>query len=417
MEIRLPNLGEGADSGVVVNVLVKEGDTITVDQPVLELETEKAVGTIPSTADGKVERIRVNVGDKISAGQVLMSVTGAGDKAAEPATAPAAAPAPVTVPFPSAVPLPATPPTGLPVAASPTVRKLARELGIDLGRVRGTEAGGRISVADLRAYIQQLQQITAQTATAAAARETSPVAEKSVDFSQWGPVIKKPLSSLRATISRRMAESSSTVARVTQFDEVDITVLNDLRKQQAQAFEAQGVKLTLMPFVLKAVAATLHRYPVFNSSLDAANNELVIKEYVHVGIAVDTEHGLLVPVVRDVDRKTVRELAREIEELAAKARERKLAAEQMRGGTFTVSNQGGIGSGAFTPIVNKPEVAILGMGRAALKPVVRGGAVVARLMMPVALSYDHRVADGADAARFMVDLVKALENWSSVELG
>jgi pyruvate dehydrogenase E2 component (dihydrolipoamide acetyltransferase) len=230
-----------------------------------------------------------------------------------------------------------------------------------------------------------------------------------VDFSQFGPVLKKPISPLRATIGRRMLESWNSTARVTQFDEVDLTGLMELRKKHGKAYEAKGARLTPMPFAIKAVVATLRKYPLFNSSLDAVAGEVVLKEYFHIGIAVDTEHGLLVPVIRDADKKSMLDLAKELETLAGKARERRLSADEMRGGTFTISNQGGIGSGAFTPIVNKPEVAILGLARAAMKPVVLDDQIVARLMMPVALSYDHRVVDGADAARFMVDLVKAFE--------
>ncbi len=420
MDIRLPSLGEGADSGVVVNILVKEGDQIAKDQPILELETEKAVGTIPATAAGKVERIKVKVGDKISAGQVLMTVGGGGGaEPAAPAAAPveqptvAAAPMPVT-PVTGAIQAPTMPPGGLPVAASPTVRKLARELGIDLARVRGTEPGGRIAVADLRSYIVQLQQIAFQQQQAAPPRTEKPAEQ--VDFAQFGPVLKKPVSSLRATIGRRLLESWNSTARVTQFDEVELTGLNELRKKYAKAYEANGARLTPMPFAIKAVVAALRKHPMFNASLDAVAGEVVLKEYFHIGIAVDTEHGLLVPVIRDADKKSMLDVAKELEALAGKARERKLSADEMRGGTFTISNQGGIGSGAFTPIVNKPEVAILGMARAVLKPVVRGEAIVARLIMPVSLSYDHRVVDGADAARFMVDLVKAFEAFSEEQV-
>jgi len=297
---------------------------------------------------------------------------------------------------------------GLPVAASPTLRRVARDLGIDLSRVRGTEAGGRIGMADLRAYIQQLQQLAAAPQAAPA----QPAAIERIDFSRWGPVVQKPISALRQTIARRMSESWNAVPRVTQFDEADITALNELRKKHVPAYEAKGARLTLTGFALKAVAALLRKHLHFNASLDDAAGEVVWKEYIHIGIAVDTEHGLMVPVIRDVDKKSLLELSKELELLAAKARDRKLTADEMKGGSFTISNQGGIGGGAFTPIVNKPEIAILGMGRGALKPVVRDGQIVPRLMLPLALSYDHRVIDGGSAARFVVDLVAELENWS-----
>jgi pyruvate dehydrogenase E2 component (dihydrolipoamide acetyltransferase) len=389
MDIRLPSLGEGADSGVVVSILVKEGDQIQKDQPLLELETEKAVGSIPASAAGKVQSIRVKIGDKISAGQVILTLTGGAAAPAPAAPTPREVTRPTTVPVtPKAIP-------GIPPPASPTVRKIASQLSLDLSQIPGSESGGRISLEDLRAYIQRLQAGTGE--------EKKPVAER-VDFGQFGPVLKKPMSSLRKTIARRMGESWSAVPRVTQFDEADITALNDLRKRQ---------KMTLTVYAIRALVNTLKNHPLFNSSLDEVADEIVLKEYFHIGIAVDTEHGLMVPVLRDADKKSLAEIAKELEDLAGKTRDRKLAADQMRGGSFTISNQGGIGSGAFTPIVNKPEVAILGMGRGAMKPVATAaGKIEARLMLPLALSYDHRVIDGGSAARFMVDLVKALENFN-----
>jgi pyruvate dehydrogenase E2 component (dihydrolipoamide acetyltransferase) len=389
MDIRLPSLGEGADSGVVVNILVKEGDQIQKDQPILELETEKAVGSIPASAAGTVQSIRVKIGDKISAGQVILTLAG-GAIAPAPAT-----PAPREVVRPTAAPVTTKVIPGIPPAASPTVRKIAAQLGIELSQVPGSESGGRIGLDDLRAWIQRLQ--------AGAGETKKPVAER-VDFAQFGPVLKKPMSSLRKTIARRMSESWSAVPRVTQFDEADVTALNELRKKQ---------KFTLTVYAIKAVVNTLKKHPIFNSSLDEAADEIVLKEYFHIGIAVDAEHGLMVPVIRDADKKSLAEISKELEELAGKTRDRKLTGDQMKGGSFTISNQGGIGSGAFTPVVNKPEVAILGMGRGAMKPVVTAaGQIEARLMLPLALSYDHRVIDGGSAARFMVDLVKALENFN-----
>jgi pyruvate dehydrogenase E2 component (dihydrolipoamide acetyltransferase) len=384
MDIRLPSLGEGADSGVVVNILVKEGDQIQKEQPLLELETEKAVGSIPAPSAGTVQSIRVKVGEKISAGQVILTLAGG-------APAPAATPREVTRPT---TPVTAKVIPGIPPAASPTVRKLIAQLGIDFSQIAGSEAGGRVSLDDMRAYIQRLQAGTGEA--------KKPVAER-VDFAQFGPVLKKPMSSLRKTIARRMSESWSAVPRVTQFDEADITALNELRKKQ---------KMTLTVFVIRAVVDTLKKHPLFNSSLDEAADEIVLKEYFHIGIAVDTEHGLMVPVIRDADKKSLADISKELEDLAGKTRDRKLTGDQMKGGSFTISNQGGIGSGAFTPIVNMPEVAILGMGRGAMKPAVVAGKIEPRLMLPLALSYDHRVIDGGSAARFMVDLVKALENFN-----
>ena len=403
MEIRLPNLGEGADSGVVVNILVKAGDSIQKDQPILELETDKAVGTIPASAAGVVQQIRVNIGDKISAGTVLLTLAESAGTAAAPVPAPVNQ-RPVSTP---AKPTASQPIAGSPPAAAPTVRRMAEQLGIPLAQVSGSGHGGRITVEDLRAYIQNLQTAGAPKLVPAPAR---------TDFAKFGPILKKPVSQLRQTIARRMSASWAAVPRVTQFDEADITGLNELRKKFAPAYEKQGAKLTLTVFAIKAVVQTLKKHPLFNASLDEAAGEIVLKEYFHIGIAVDTEHGLMVPVLRDADKKTMLQLAKELDDLAGKTRDRKLTSEQMQGGSFTISNQGGIGSGAFTPIVNLPEVAILGLGRGALKPAVVAGKIEPRLLMPVAVSYDHRVIDGGNAARFVVDLVAAFQNFDAKEV-
>jgi len=424
MDIRLPKLGEGADSGTVVNILVKEGGQVEAGQTLLELENEKAVAAIPSPAAGRVAKIRVKEGDKISVGQIIATLAGAEAAApaavetagppasAAPILAPAAPVEPAVTELLRPEPIPAPPP-GVPPAASPSIRKMARDLGIDLARVRGTEPGGRIGLEDLRTYIRRLQEaaLGPKPAPTPVAQPAAPAPER-IDFAKWGPVTRKPLSPLRQTIGRRMSESWSTVPRVTQFDEADITVLNDLRKKHAPAFEQKGARLTLTTFAVQAVVQTLKKHPIFNASLDAATHELVLKQYYHIGLAVDTKQGLIVPVIRDADKKNLLQLSKDIADLAEKARTRKLAAEEMQGGTFTISNQGGVGGAHFTPIVNKPEVAVLGMGRGALKAVVRENRIEPRLMLPMALSYDHRVIDGASAARFIVDLVKAFEEWS-----
>jgi len=278
-----------------------------------------------------------------------------------------------------------------------------------LSKVRGSEAGGRIVTGDIRAYIARLQKVTDKPKAAAPA-PAKPVAE-SIDFSKWGPVTKKPLTQLRQVIARRLWESWNAIPHVTQFDDADFTRLNELRKKYAPAYEKKGAKLTLTPLVLKALFGTLKKHPIFNSSLDEVAQEIVFKDYFHIGIAVDTEQGLIVPVIRDADRKSVLDLAKELEQLAQKARDRKVTAEELRGGTFTVTNQGAIGGAHFTPIINKPEVAILGLGRGAMKPVARDGKVEVRMMTPLGLSYDHRVIDGGAAARFIVDLVEALQDF------
>jgi len=423
MDVKLPKLGEGADSGVVVNIFVKEGDTIAKDQAILELENEKAVASIPSSAAGVVTKVYVKNGDKISIGQRLLSVADGAGAAPAPAAAAPKAPAKKAAPKAAAAPEPepeeeADEPTAeeendtdagpLP-AASPSIRRMARELGLNLRKIHGSETGGRIVMGDVRAYVQRLIKLAAKPAKAAAA-EAKP-APVSIDFAQFGPILKKPVTNLRSVIARRMAESWTTIPHVTQFDEADFSLLNELRKKYGAAYQAQGLKLTLTPLVLKAIASTLKKYPIFNSSLDEVANEIILKEYIHLGVAVDTDLGLIVPVIRDVDKKSVLDIGKELEQLAAKARDRKLSGDELKGGTFTISNQGAIGGSYFTPIINKPEVAILGIGRGAMKPVARDGKVEIRLLTPLGLSYDHRVIDGGTAARFTVDLVKALENF------
>lgn len=423
MDLKLPKLGEGSDSGVVVNVFVKEGDTIAKDQTIIELENEKAVATIPATAAGVVTKVFVKAGDKITIGQRILSLGESGGVAAasspkssvkrvEPETEEEDSAEDSEAEIDESVP----PRVAAPVS-SPSLRRVARELGIDLIRIRGSGAGGRVEMSDVRAYIQRLEKSAAKgkSAGAVAATPTKPAVEQ-VDFSKWGAVTKKSITPLRQVIARRMWENWNAIPHVTQFDEADFTRLNELRKKFAAAYEAKGTKLTLTPLVLKAVAATLKNHPIFNSSLDEVANEIVLKEYIHLGIAVDTDAGLIVPVLREVDKRSVLELAKELEQLAQKARDRKVTADELKGGTFTISNQGAIGGAHFTPIINKPEVAILGLGRGAMKPVVRDGKVEVRMMTPLGLSYDHRVIDGGAAARFIVDLVAALQDFLEDEV-
>lgn len=427
MDIKLPRLGEGAESGTVVSIFVKPGDQIKEGQTILELENEKAVAPIPSSASGRVTKLYVKAGDKLSVGQSIIALEGDGAgtlappaKAAPEVPRAQARPVPVSQQQRPSAEVPSVDVIGEPVtneavAASPTVRKLAHDLGVDLTRVPGSGHGGRIMPEDLRAYLQQLQQRTLVSPTARAPAEAKPAVEH-VDFGKWGPYTRKPLSSLRKVIARRMQESWSTVPRVTQFDEADVTDLVALRKKYADNYEKKGGHLTLTPFLMKVVVDALKKNPIFNSSLDDATEEIVFKDYYHIGVAVDTEQGLIVPVIRDVDKKDLLQLSKELAELAEKARQRKIAADELKGGTFTISNQGGIGGSFFTPIVNKPEVAILGVGRGVLKPVIRGDKIEPRLMLPFGLSYDHRVIDGGMAARFIVDIVKALEQFSEQEI-
>ena len=431
-EVKLPPLGEGADTGTVVNILVKEGDQIAKGQNIIELETGKAVAPIPSSAAGTVQKIAVTAGSKLSVGQTILSLSGDGTAGKGPsdqrAKTPAGKPAAKarTEEAPEEDEGEADQESGesaesssqFPPAAAPSVRRVARDLGIDLRKIKGSENGGRIVLGDLRNYVQRLQKLSAQgrPASAGAAGGPGKAASTSLpDFSKWGQIAKRPMTALRKVISQRMTENWNAIPHVTQFEEADITRLMELRKKFAEAYEKKGAKLTITPFVIKAVIQTLKAHPAFNSSLDETAEEVIYKEYFHIGIAVDTDQGLIVPVIRDADKKDLASISREVNGLAEKARDRKLSMEELQGGTFTISNQGGIGGGHFTPIINKPEVAILGVGRGALKPVVRDQRVESRLMLPLALSYDHRVIDGGSAVRFMIDLVKALENFEEKE--
>lgn len=442
MEIRVPTLAEGVEEGTVVSVLVKEGDTINANDTVVELETNKAVAPIPAEEGGTVTKVHVKEGDVVPVGGVLVSL--GGEAASEaPKTEKDSAPTPSqqkpeekkqdskeqkeTSEKPAAKSSDSSSskasagdfkfksPTGQEPPASPSVRKIARELGIDLRLVRGTESGGRVCREDLKNYIAALQE-AAKNASSAKASSSEPkkkAAPKLPDFSKWGPVRKEKLTPLRKTISGAMSNSWSTVPRITQFDDLNLTPVMDLRKKHVKEYEKKGTKLTVTGFVIKAIANTLKKNPVFNSSLDEAAGEIVFKDYVHIGIAVDTEHGLMVPVLRDADKKSLLDISKELAELAAKTRDRKIGIEEMQGASFTISNQGGIGGKHFTPIVNVPEVAIIGLGRAYGAPVYVGDELKKQMLMPIGLSYDHRVIDGAKAAKFVVDLAEELQNFSS----
>ncbi len=410
VELRLPALAEGADSGTVVSVQVTPGSRIEKGQTILELENQKAIAPVPSTASGQVVKVHVKQGDLITVGQVLVTVEaeeGAGG-VAPPAHGPAAR-------LPSAGALGARPadrpyrsPAGAPPPISPSLRKMARELGIDLAKVPGSERGGRITAEDLRGHVARLQQ----------AGERKSPSGPPVDFSRWGPIRREKFSSLRQSVARAMQESWESIPHVTQLDEADATPIWGMMQKHAPAFQKGGVKLTLTVFLLRALAQVLKKHPIFNCSLDESAGELVHKEYVHIGIAVDTEAGLIVPVLRDVDKKGMRQLAKELEELAERTRQRKVTLEELHGASFTLSNQGGIGGTHFTPIIHKPEVAVLGVGRAVIRPVYvkEGSPPEPRRILPLAVSYDHRVIDGAQAARFIRDLVQALETFPEPEL-
>ena len=434
MDIKLPRLSEGVESGTVVNILVREGEQVKKDQPFMELETQKAVGSIPSPESGVVTRIHVKEGAEVAVGQVLISISTEGDTAAGQAaqSAPAAPPKPVSQRVQTAPPQTERrgageeqstsyryhSPSGAPPPAPPSVRKIARELGIDLTRVQGSESGGRIVLEDLRAYIDRLQRLAFESKGAApeAHADTTQRPAPAVDFAKWGPVRREKMSPLRRTVSQRMVQSWTTIPKINQFDDADISALLELRKKYAPAYEKKQARLTLTTFVVKAVAGALRKYPRANSSVDEAAHEIVYKDYVHIGIAVDTDDGLIVPVLRDADKKSLLDLSLGLHELTERSRARKNTLEELQGGSFTISNQGSIGGSHFTPIIYAPQVAILGVGQGAAKPVIVDGKIAARTLLPLCLAYDHRVLDGADAVRFMKEIIRSLESFPEADV-
>jgi pyruvate dehydrogenase E2 component (dihydrolipoamide acetyltransferase) len=478
-DMKLPELGENIESGDVLRVLVKVGDRIAKDQPVLELETDKATIEVPSSAEGIVKDVKVKAGEKVKVGQTIFVLEDGADgrapeaQAAAPApaaaSAPAAAPAPAVAPTPAAAPAsatasaPAAPPAPAAapkresaagsgpngakepvpeppraaapqgpsgsigrrpaqvvemtrprpvqaaadpstIPAGPSARRLARELGVNLPDIQGSGPGGRISTDDVTAYARRL------LAGAGAGGARVATATPLPDFSAWGAVERKPMTGVRRTTAHRLTQAWNTVPHVVQHDRADITSVEALRKRLSKKAEADGrAPVTITAFLIKTLAAALKKFPQVNSSVDLQSEEIIYKQYINIGVAVDTDRGLLVPVIRGVDEKDLFQLADEIAQAAEKARSRKLSLDDMQGGTFTISNLGGLGGGAFSPIVNWPEVAILGVARAKMEPVWADGQFVPRLMIPLSLSYDHRVVDGADGVRFLRWVVEALE--------
>jgi pyruvate dehydrogenase E2 component (dihydrolipoamide acetyltransferase) len=439
-EIKVPELGENIESAEVTEVRVKAGDSVSEGQSLLVVNAEKATVEIPAPLAGHISQVLVKEGDSITVGQTVCLVEEGKaaqparvkeTAAAKPAVAAQAATAQAAMKSQELRPAPdelrpkpngrrsetektsSTPPVPLPagadgsqtseaklVPAGPATRRLARELGVDLGRVHGTAPGGRVTQDDIKTYVRSLAD------GAQAAASGTPQAPRLPDFERWGPVERLPLDATRKATARQMSLAWSLIPHVTHHDQADITTLEAFRKSQ----EGKGPKLTVTAFALKAVAIALREFPRFNSSLDLASGQLLLKRYYHVGVAVDTDAGLLVPVLRDVDRKDVALLAQELAGLAEKARQKQLVLEEMRGGTFTITNLGGIGGTGFSPIINYPEVAILGLARSRSQPVVYEGQVVPRLLLPLSLSYDHRVLDGAQAARFTRRIAELLDN-------
>jgi pyruvate dehydrogenase E2 component (dihydrolipoamide acetyltransferase) len=445
-QITLPNLGENIESGDVLSILVSEGDTVTKDQDLIELETDKATMPVPSPSAGKITKILVSEGDTIKVGAAFMEIDSAGAAAAPAAkapaapaakAAPAAAPpapkatkpaveeAPVTVklapkpqspaPKKAAAPAPPRPAVAAaPVdqngedesagdghaaaAAGPAVRRLARQLGVDLRHVRPTGDGGRITAEDVQAFVRETNEQVAATTSRGVTPPGTP------DSDDHGGVRIEKMSRMRQTIARNMLASYTTIPQLTNFDDVDITELEHMREESKEDYAIRGIKLTTMSFLIKAVASALKRHPIVNASVDMEENQIIYKEYVNIGVAVDTERGLVVPVLRNVDRKTISQIAAELDRLASMARSGDLSLDDMRGGTFTISNLGAVGGTYSTPIINPPEVAILLAGRSRYMPQIVDDEIEPRLMLPLSISYDHRAVDGAAAARFLNDV-------------
>jgi pyruvate dehydrogenase E2 component (dihydrolipoamide acetyltransferase) len=423
-EVFVPDIGDFKDVDVI-EVLVKPGDAIRPEQSLIAVESDKATMEIPSPAAGVVKELRIKVGDKISEGSLILLIETADEAdTSKPSPAPAsriavpaatahapAAAAARAIGRPDPVPYELTlAATTVKPHASPSVRKFARELGVDLARVKGSGPKGRIAQADVQGFVKAVMQGAPASAAAPATGGFGFNLPDwpQVDFARFGPIETRPLSRIRKLVGANLHRNWVAIPHVTQFDEADITELEAFRKSSTAETEKQGFKLTMLAFLIKACVTALRQYPEFNASLDKGLEGLILKKYYHIGVAVDTPEGLVVPVIRDADRKGVFDLARELAEISKLARDKKLKPGDMQGGTFSISSLGGIGGTAFTPIINAPEVAILGVSKAAMRPVFKDGAFVPRLMLPLSLSYDHRVIDGAAAARFTAYLASVL---------
>lgn len=422
IEFKLPFVGDNIKSGNVVKIHVKVGDQVKKDQDLLEIETDKATIPIPSSAAGVVKDILIKVGQDVKIGAVVMTIDEGGSSAApaspasaaKPATetpkAPAAAaPAPAAKSAPATAPAPAAASTApaKDVAAAPSVRRFARELGVEISLVPGTGPHGRISIEDIQAYVKGVM-----TSGGASSGGAGVPVKALPDFSRFGAVERQPMTKIRKVTSEHMTHCWLTVPHVTQFDKADITELEKLRKK----FSKPDRKLTISPFLLKVMASALKNFPQFNVSIDPQRGEVIYKKYVNIGVAVDTEFGLIVPVVKDVDQKSILQLTDELNAIAEKARAKKIMPDDLQGGCMTLTNLGGIGGHAFTPIVNWPEACILGVARGSMEPVYTDGHFIPRLRLPLCLSYDHRVIDGADAARFLRWIAEAIEQPFMMEL-
>ena len=423
-EITIPEIGENVESGDVVDILVKKGEKVTTDQGIIELETDKAVVEIPSPEDGTIVEILVKVGDEVKIGEVIarLDTEGKAAVAAEKETALPTEPVKEKPPEKKIEIKPGSK-TGVPAQpvaektassepvtehviapAAPSVRRLARELGADINLVPGSGPGGRISAEDVKKYVKGV-------VTGAGVRPSAkPAAAPLPDFSRWGEIERQPLSRVRRITAQNTAYAWNTVPHVTQFDKADITELEKFRKKYGEEIKKRGGKLTVTALLLKILGEALKQFPRFNTSLDMDGGQIIFKKYYHIGIAVDTERGLLVPVIRDVDKKNIEQLAVELADISERTRNKKVTPDELEGGTFTISNQGGIGGTDFTPIVYWPQAAIIGVSRSSVQPVYIDGKFEPRVILPLSLSYDHRLIDGADAARFLKWVAEALEH-------
>ncbi len=437
IDIKLPELGDGIESGDVLEVLVREGDVIAKDQGIVELETDKATVEVPSTHAGTVKKIHVSSGDTIKIGATMISLEAAAASAPKPAApapapaaqpvepptppadpapepkqvatptpsspkpAPAASPAPVKAPMPSATATSASAADAGSVAAGPAIRRFAREVGVDLTGVVGSGPSGRITRDDVLSVVRQASVVARSTKGSAKTTST--------ESDAWGPIRTEKLPKIRRTIAAKMHESWTTVPRVTNFDDADVTELEHIRQSSKADYAAKGIKLTSLPFLIKSVAMALKDHPTINASIDMEAEQVIYKEYINVGIAVDTERGLVVPTLRNTDKLSIPEIARNLASMADKVRTGDFSMDDLRGGTFTISNLGAIGGTYSTPIINVPEVAILLVGRSRKMPVVVNDEIKIRLMMPLSLSYDHRLVDGGAAARFLNEVISYLE--------
>ena len=418
--VLVPDIGNFKDVSII-EVAVKPGDTVAAEQALISLETDKATIDVPAPFAGTVKEVKVKVGDKVSEGALIVTIeASAGTGPAVPAAAPVppaatpAAPAPAAQPAPVAAPIAATTVTasGSGAHASPSIRRFARELGVNLPQVKGSGEKGRVTKDDVQNFVKQT--LTGGTTPGGGLPGLLPWPD--VDFAQFGAIETKPLSRIKKISGANLHRNWVMIPHVTQFEETDISELEAFRKELGAEYAKQDIKITLLAFMLKACAITLKHFPDFNASLDASGENLIVKKYIHIGVAVDTPEGLMVPVIRDVDRKGIVQLAQELGEVSARARDKKITAADMQGGCFTISSLGGIGGTYFTPIINAPEVAILGVSRSSMKPVWKDGEFVPRLMLPLSLTYDHRVIDGAAGARFATYLAHVLSDMRRLAL-